>query len=87
MRVNSYKAKRGSGVVTVSAHSKTNGKFRNIKSSCINRVSEGSNGEMLITIRGVEYPYPALPKSSVSSLVGAPSAGRFYNKNIRGNYF
>lgn len=87
MRVGSYKAKRGSKITTVKAHSKAGGRGRNITSSCINRVSEGESGGMVITIRGVEYPYPDLPKEQVSGLVNAGSAGRFYNKNIRGNYF
>ena len=86
MKVKAYKAKRGSGVVTVSAHEK--GRGRNLpRSSCINRVSEGEGGGMVITIRGQQYPYPLLPTDKVSGVVNADSAGRYYNKNIRGKFF
>lgn len=87
-RVKGYKAKRGSKTVAVAPHTKTDkARGRNLpKSSCINRISEGEEG-MVIKIRGVEYPYPLLSDDRVSGLINAKSAGRYYNKNIRGKYF
>jgi len=70
---------------TVKAHTK--GRGRNLKSSFMDRVSEGEDGNMVITILGREYPYPLLPKDRVGGLVRAKSAGKYYNKNIRGRYF
>ena len=88
MRVKGYSAKRGNKTVAVAPHTKADkARGRNLpKSSCINRISEGEEG-MVITIRGKEYPYPLLPDVKVSGLINAKSAGRFYNKNIRGKYF
>ena len=87
MRVNSYTAKRGSKTVSVTAHTKKDRRFRSVTSSCVDRVSEGENGGMSITIRGKEYPYPYLPSDKVGGLINASSSGRYYNKNIRGRYF
>lgn len=87
MRVRSYKAKRGNKTVQVSAHEKSEGRFRTVKSSCIDRIGEGADGKMVITIRGREYPYPELPNNRVSGVISAESAGRYYNKHIRGRYF
>jgi hypothetical protein len=84
MKVKGYTAKRGSKTVSVASHNK---RGRNITSSCVNRVSEGEDGKMVITIRGKEYPYPELPKGRVSGLISAGSAGAYYNRNIRGKYF
>ena len=89
MRIKGYSAKRGNKTVAVAPHTKADkARGRNLpKSSCINRISEGEKQGMVITVRGKEYPYPFMPDEKVAGLMSAKSAGRYYNKNIRGKFF
>jgi hypothetical protein len=56
------------------------------RSSFIQRVCyDGSQSFMVISLRGVYYPYCELPQATVNSLMAASSMGNFYNQNIRGS--
>jgi hypothetical protein len=39
---------------------------------------------MIISLRGTYYHYCELPSSIYDTLMGAPSMGQFYNRNIKG---
>jgi KTSC domain len=40
---------------------------------------------MIINLKGTYYHYCELPPATFDSLMGAPSMGQFYNKNIKGS--
>jgi hypothetical protein len=39
---------------------------------------------MVISLKGVYYPYCELPQAALESFMVAPSMGQFYNENIKG---
>lgn len=41
---------------------------------------------MLISLQGTYYQYCAMPATTASGLLSAPSIGRFYNAQVRGRY-
>ena len=82
IKVKGHTAKRGTKTIVVKPYSR-----KITKSSCINEVGIREDGSRYITIRGREYDYPYLPNEKIGSLVRVKSAGRFYNKNIKGNYY
>ena len=85
MKVKGHKSKRGNKVVSVKEHDRKL-KYRSVDSSFIDRISENSGGEgYVITIKGVDYPYPFLPNPMVGGLVRG--RGKYYNHKIRSNYF
>ena len=83
-RVKAHKSKRGSRTVMVKEHTKKR-KFRSIKSSFLDRVSEDGKCGYIVTIMGREYPYPFLPSDKVGGVIAG--GGKYYNKKIRGKYF
>jgi hypothetical protein len=57
------------------------------RSSFIERVCyDPQNEYMLISLNGTFYHYCEIDDGTVSSLLDAPSMGRFYNANIKGNF-
>lgn len=84
IRVKGHTSKRGSKAVNVSPHNRSN-RYRTVRSSFIESISESEDGGYLITINGIDYPYPELPNSMVSGLVRV--GGKYYNKNIRSRFF
>ena len=83
-KVKKHTAIRSGKTVVIPEHTRTE-RGRNLpRSSCINRVSINSEGNRIITIRGKEYPYNGLDDARISGLVSAKSAGKYYNKHIRG---
>jgi hypothetical protein len=55
------------------------------RSSFIQRVCyDKVQSYMLINLRGTFYHYCELPAATYESLMGAPSMGQFYNRNIKG---
>ena len=57
------------------------------RSSFINRVCYDRRNEyMLISLNGTFYHYCEIDAGTVSSLLNAPSMGRFYNASIKGNF-
>jgi hypothetical protein len=40
---------------------------------------------MIISVRGVYAQYCELPAEAFGNLMGAPSMGQFFNRNIRGS--
>lgn len=87
IKVKSYTAKRGSKTTVVREHTKA--KFRTVRSSFIDRISEDGEGGYIITIKGKDYPYPYLPDFMVGGIVrgSSGSSGKYYNKNIRSRWF
>lgn len=85
--IRGHTASRKGKIVSIRGHSRDIKYSRSIISSCVNAVKQDAGGNNYITIRGVDYPYPLLPKERVSGVVNAGSAGKYYNKNIRGRYF
>jgi hypothetical protein len=58
------------------------------RSSFIRRVCYDSRQEyMLISLSGTFYNYCEIDARTVSSLLAAPSMGRFYNASIKGNFY
>lgn len=84
IRVKGHTSKRGNKSVRVSPHNR-NTKYRSVNSSFIEAISESEEGGYLITINGIDFPYPELPNSMVSGLVKI--GGKYYNKYIRGRHF
>jgi hypothetical protein len=57
------------------------------RSSFINRVCYDRRNEyMLISLNGIFYHYCEIDAGTVSSLLSAPSIGRFYNVNVKGQF-
>lgn len=58
-----------------------------VSSSVVNRIcfSDKSNN-LILQLRDTYYAYCRVPKLVVQNLTNAPSIGRYYNDNIRGNY-
>lgn len=57
------------------------------RSSFINRVCYDRRNEyMLISLNGTFYHYCEIDAGTVSSLLSAPSMGRFYNASIKGQF-
>jgi KTSC domain len=57
------------------------------RSSFIRRVCYDTRNEyMLISLNGTFYHYCEIDAATVSSLMNAPSMGRFYNAGIKGNF-
>ena len=57
------------------------------RSSFIRRVCYDRHNEyMLISLNGTFYHYCEINAGTVSSLLDAPSMGRFYNTNIKGRF-
>jgi KTSC domain len=57
------------------------------RSSFIKRVCyDGHNEYMLISLNGIFYHYCEIDDGTVSSLLNAPSMGRFYNASIKGQF-
>jgi KTSC domain len=57
------------------------------RSSFIKRVCyDASNQYMLISLNGTYYHYCAIDADTVSSLLSAPSMGRFFNSEIKGRF-
>jgi hypothetical protein len=57
------------------------------RSSFIERVCYDERNEyMLISLNGTFYHYCEIDPNSVSSLLNAPSMGRFYNASIKGHF-
>ena len=55
------------------------------RSSLIQRVCyDKAQSHMIISIKGVYDQYCELPAQTFDSLMGAPSMGQFFNRNIRG---
>lgn len=90
-RVPKHTSTRAGKAVTVKAYSRnttpgeTRLKFRSVNSSFIDRISQNPDGGYTITIKGRDYPYPFLPNEKVGGLINGH--GKYYNKQIRGNYF
>ena len=58
-----------------------------MRSSFIKRVCYDRRNEyMLISLNGTFYHYCEIDAATVSSLLNAPSMGRFYNASIKGNF-
>jgi len=56
------------------------------RSSLIQRVCyDKAQSRMIISIKGVYDQYCELPAQTFDSLMGAPSMGLFFNRNIRGS--
>lgn len=81
-RIKGYIAKRGKKIVSIKPYIR-----KTTRSSCINEVGIKEDGTRYITIRGREYSYPYLPDDKIGGLVKAKSIGRYYNKNIKGNFY
>jgi hypothetical protein len=57
------------------------------RSSFVKRVCyDKANNYMLINLSGTYYHYCAIDDGTVSALLAAVSMGRFYNKNIKGQF-
>jgi hypothetical protein len=57
------------------------------RSSFIRRVCYDRRNEyMLISLNGTFYHYCEIDADTVAFLLNAPSMGRFYNANIKGNF-
>jgi hypothetical protein len=57
------------------------------RSSFIRRVCyDARNDYMLISLNGTFYHYCEIDSGTVTALLNAPSMGRFYNTNIKGNF-
>jgi hypothetical protein len=57
------------------------------RSTFINRVCYDRRNEyMLISLNGTFYHYCEIDTDTVSSLLNAPSMGKFYNAAIKGNF-
>lgn len=57
------------------------------RSSFVNRIChDGVNNYMVILLRSTYYHYCDIDVGTVADLSAAPSIGRFYNKQIKGNY-
>jgi hypothetical protein len=57
------------------------------RSSFITRVCYDRRNEyMLISLNGTFYHYCEIDAGTVSSLLNAPSMGRFFNQNVKGHY-
>jgi hypothetical protein len=55
------------------------------RSSFIQRVCyDRAQSLMVISLKGVYYPYCELPQAALESFMVAPSMGQFYNENIKG---
>jgi KTSC domain len=58
-----------------------------MRSSFIRRVCYDRRNEyMLISLNGTFYHYCAIDAGTVSSLMNAPSMGRFYNASVKGQF-
>src|SRR4051794_11673585 len=56
------------------------------RSSVIQRVCyDSAQSYMLISLKGTYYHYCELPMSTFDALMGAPSMGQFFNRNIKGS--
>lgn len=73
------------GVVNVS-----NGHFQHLNlkpSSFINNMYyDKKNKYLLVQLRNTYYHYCSIPQNVISSWIGSPSLGRYYNYKIKGNY-
>lgn len=90
MKVKSHKAKRGSKTVVVKSYEKKDPHSRNFNSSFLEKIVEREDGKGYdIVIRGKHYPYPFLPDNRVGGVIRGTngSSGRYYNRNIKGNYY
>lgn len=58
-----------------------------VQSSMIKAIEETGRGTMIIefTSRG-KYEYFGVPATLIQEFVNAPSVGKFFNENIRGQY-
>lgn len=57
------------------------------RSSFVNRIChDGENSYMIILLRSTYYHYCDIDAGTVSDLSTAPSIGRFYNQQIKGNF-
>lgn len=67
-----------------------NGHFHtyNLKSSSLvyEIFYDRPNSYLLVNLKGTFYHYCSIPSNVVNSWVSAPSLGRFYLGNIKGNY-
>lgn len=58
-----------------------------VQSSMISSVEETGRGTMIVEFKGgAKYEYFDVPLDVINGLVEAPSVGRFFNENIRGQY-
>jgi hypothetical protein len=57
----------------------------NMVSSFVNRVCyDKANSYMLILLKNTWYHYCEIDAGTVTSLINAPSVGRYYNSNVKG---
>jgi hypothetical protein len=57
------------------------------RSSFIRRVCyDKANRYMVIKLQDVWYHYCSIPEGTVTSLLGADSAGKYFNANVKGRY-
>jgi hypothetical protein len=54
------------------------------RSNFIQRVCYDKRKATRSSTKGMDYRYCELPPATFDSLMGAPSMGRFYNRNIKG---
>lgn len=47
---------------------------------------DASNNYMLISLKGTKYHYCRVPEGVWNAFQNAPSFGRFYGSNLKGNY-
>jgi hypothetical protein len=58
-----------------------------VTSSFVRRVCyDKTNAYMLINLQGTWYHYCEIDGSTVASLIGAESVGRFYNASVKGHF-
>lgn len=62
-------------------------KVHRLESSSIAQVEETGRNTIIVQFRkGARYEYHGVPRETLQGLLDAPSAGRFFNENIRGQY-
>lgn len=58
-----------------------------VNSSSIDWVEESGRGSLIVHFKaGGTYEYEGVPLDTINALIEAPSVGRFFNSEIRGNY-
>lgn len=58
-----------------------------VNSSSLDWIEESGRGSLIVHFKtGETYEYEGVQLDTINALLEAPSAGRFFNTEIRGNY-